>query len=162
MILVVAGCGRIGFDPSGTPPNDGTIDSDSDSSVGNENTVQRACVTNAAYSTKAGLTNRYREVMTVVPWTTARANCMADEAHLWIPDTVMEAGAWSGDWVGITDAANEGTWTTVEGTAAVFLPWTLGQPDGGGAENCVRNEGTTFEDRGCADLRTYVCECRTN
>jgi hypothetical protein len=162
VILVVAGCGRIGFDPFGTvTPNDGTIDSDSINS-GSENTVQPACLTNQAYSTTAGLTNRYREVTAQVAWAAARANCMADGADLWIPDTAMEAAAWDGDWVGITDEATEGTWLTVDGVAATFLPWNVGQPDGGTAENCARNEGTTFEDRECTDQRDYVCECKTN
>ena len=155
-VACIAGCGRIAFDPLGeTPP---IIDDANGDTIGGEG-GPAACLTSAEYATKAGFNNRYREGTMLVSWAEARTRCMADGADLWIPSTTNEATAWSGDWVGITDAATEGTWITVEGTPATFLPWETGQPDGGGAEDCARNTGNMFEDRECTDTRDYVCEC---
>lgn len=56
-------------------------------------------------------------------------------------------------------SATEGTWLTVRGTPATYLPWIVGEPDGGTAQNCGRTSSTGFEARECIDLRDYVCEC---
>lgn len=153
-MLVLTGCGRIGFDPFGSTPIDAPIDI-----IGNEPDLPRACLMNPAYSAMPGLTSRYREGTALVSWAAARTDCMADGADLWIPDTNLEAMTLTGDWLGITDAANEGSWITVKGTPATYLPWDVGQPDGGTGENCGRNADVVFEDRACTDLRDYVCEC---
>ena len=156
MILVVAGCGRIGFDPFGTPP---PIDGTSSEGIGNENTVEAACLTNPAYSARVGLPHRYREGTALISWAAAVAACTVDEAFLWVPNDALEAMSLDGDWVGLTDMASEGTWVTLTGAPAPYLPWDTGQPDGGTDENCARNQDTTYEDRDCMDQRDYVCEC---
>lgn len=130
----------------GSAPNDGGAEASA-----------RACLTNPAYTTMG--TSRYREGAPAVTWAAARADCVADGADLWVPNNATEQNAWTGDWIGITDMATEGTWLTVDGTPATFLPWDLLQPDGGTAENCGRSSGSGFEDRDCADGRDYVCEC---
>ena len=159
MILVLTGCGRIGFDPFGSASVDAAKDGVSiDVGNGGEN-APAACLMNQAYTTRPGLTNRYREGTALVTWSAARDACIVDGADLWVPNTALEAMTLTGDWVGITDAANEGVWLTVKGMPATFLPWDTNQPDGGTQENCGRNQGTTFEDRDCSDLRDYVCEC---
>ena len=152
-IACIAGCGRIGFD---APPNDAPKDG---TNSGGER-VARACRTSSAYTSKAGLMNRYREATQNVSWIEARSICMGEGADLWVPDTLNEATSLDGDWVGITDVATEGVYLTVEGVPATFLPWEPGQPDGGEAEDCVRNNGSTFEDRECTDTRDFVCECK--
>jgi len=155
-------CGRIAFDPLGDGTRDGApndMTNNGDGANGNEMTVPRACMSNPAYTTKAGLANRYREGIPLVTWAQARAACQADEADLWVVESTTEMNAWTGDWTGITDVANEGVWKKLDGTSATFLPWINGQPDGGNSENCVRTDQAGFEDRDCTDLRDYVCEC---
>jgi hypothetical protein len=158
VILVLTGCGRIGFDPFGSAPIDAARDSGPVDVVDADNTV-RACLTSPQYATRSGLTSRYREGTTLVTWDMAQEECVAEGAHLWIPNSALEAMTLTGDWVGITDVGTEGMWKTVSGVSASYLPWEPGQPDGGTAENCVRNADIVFEDRACTDLRDYVCEC---
>ena len=152
-LLMFCACGRIAFEPL---PE--TVDASRDGVVGGE-PEPRACLSNPAYKTSAGSPNRYREGVPTVTWQAAQADCVADGARLWIVDSAEELNAWTGDWTGVTDLATEGTWLTVEGTPAIYLPWQAGQPDGGGGEDCVRADSAGFEDRNCADLRDYVCEC---
>lgn len=157
-LLVVAGCGRVAFDPTAAAPADsGEPDTPRDGPE--TDGTPPACLTNTAYTTKAGLANRYREGVPLVAWGVARSSCQADGADLWIPQSVVELSAWSGDWVGLTDDAVEGVWLTVEGVPATFLPWEPLQPDGGSAENCARSTSGLLEDRDCSDLRDFVCEC---
>ena len=158
-LVAIAACGRLQFDPVGSGMPDANVRDDAtDSGID----AARACLTNDAYKPAAGLTNRYREGVPTVSWAAARADCMADGADLWVVDSALEANAWTGDWMGITDAATEGTWLTVDGTPATYLPWEAGQPDGGSTEDCGRTSGAGFEDRDCMDLRDYVCECKVN
>jgi hypothetical protein len=119
----------------------------------------RACQTNAAYVTGTGLANTYREGAQLQSWANARADCMADEADLWVVESTTEQNAFTGDWTGITDVANEDVWVKLDGTVATFLPFTGVEPDGGTVENCVRTDPSGFEDRDCDDLRDFVCEC---
>jgi hypothetical protein len=165
LLACVAGCGRIAFEsrsgddggadtqPGDGSPTDGTLV---------DTSSNRACLSNPAYVTSAGLTNRYREGTTPVTWEAARADCMTDEADLWVVDDLLEMGSFTGDWTGITDAANEGVWRKLDGTIATFLPFQEGEPDGGASENCIRTDSAGFEDRDCTDLRDYVCECPAN
>jgi hypothetical protein len=156
-LVLVCGCGRIGFDPPAqTTP---IIDAGGDGNSGGEMTTIAPCLTSQAYAMPQGLSRRYREGNALVTWAAARAACMADGADLWVPTTLTEAITLTGDWVGITDVASEGVWLTVDGDLATFLPWEAGQPDGGQAEDCARNASGSFEDRDCTDLRDYVCEC---
>ena len=162
---LLSGCGRISFetvrvadpDASGDgtgeidgPPGDGPVDT----------LAVRACLTEPAYVTSAGLANTYREGVETVTWLQARANCMAEDADLWVVESSLEQNAFTGDWTGITDDANENTWVMLDGSVATFLPFLAGQPDGGNAENCIRVDSLGFEDRACTDLRDYVCECQ--
>jgi hypothetical protein len=165
IVIALSSCGRIGFDP-GTP-----VDVDARSSDGNgandasdapSDGPPSACQTDARYRNIAGLTSRYRTVAVDLPWDAARSDCEADGAHLTILDDANEAASNAvGDWVGITDETQEGTWRTIKGGVATFLPWQSGQPDGNTTENCARLDDTTneLEDRACTDSRDYSCEC---
>jgi hypothetical protein len=61
-------------------------------------------------------------------------------------------------WVGATDTAKPGSWTTVKGGPA-YIHWAPGQPDGGD-QHClyVNASDTLFHDRACTDLTRSVCE----
>ena len=158
-LLLLSACGRIAFDPLlESKPIDAA---NGDVILGGE-PMPRACLMNVAYTTKAGSPNRYREGIPSVTWAAAQADCVADGARLWIIESALEQSSWTGDWTGVTDAATEGTWLTVDGTPATFLPWLAGQPDGGAAEDCVRADSAGFEDRDCNDMRDFVCECPVN
>jgi Lectin C-type domain len=155
--VVIAGCGRVAFDPVGATPGDSRMMDGTGDDAGQD--AKAACLANTAYTTKAGLANRYREGVPQVTWGVARSMCQADGADLWVPQSVVELSAWSGDWVGLTDDIVEDVWVTVEGVPATFLPWEPTQPDGGPAENCARSTGALLEDRECTDARDFVCEC---
>jgi hypothetical protein len=40
-------------------------------------------------------------------------------------------------WIGYNDIAEEGTWTTTDGSDADYFNWGLAQPDGGDTANCI-------------------------
>ncbi|XP_070998620.1 C-type lectin domain family 4 member M-like [Oncorhynchus clarkii lewisi] len=40
-------------------------------------------------------------------------------------------------WIGLTDSVSEGTWKWVDDTPLTTKYWNSGEPNGGGAENCV-------------------------
>ena len=165
LLILLIGCGRISFE-IGEPSSDGPIGDGpvGDGLVGDGPPrdgplVRRACHSDVRYVGATGLTNTYREGTNTVSWNEARLECMVDDADLWVVESATEQTAFLGDWTGITDDANENVWRKVDGTLATFLPFLSGQPDGGAAENCLRNDGGGFEDRECTDQRDYVCEC---
>jgi hypothetical protein len=105
-------------------------------------------------------------------WATQRDRCMSDGAYLAIPDNAAElmaittAAAAARTWIGIEDQQTEGTYVTVKGSAATYLPWNTatGEPDnpgGGGGEDCVSAlmaTPTIATDR-CNLTYPAVCEC---
>lgn len=112
----------------------------------------------------------YRTVVATADWETQRAACAADgaNAYLAIPDDANELVAVSSlftqtmtFWVGITDAQMEGTFLTVKGATATFLPWQGGQPNDTGNSDCVEASRTqhTYNDRTCDIQKRAICEC---
>lgn len=160
--LILAGCGRLGFDEPAVDAPTGLDVPDvmDDAAVGDAPAAR--CKTDARYRVVSGFTSTYLDSVQDASWDDARAACVADGAHLAIAETAGEASlAAIGDWLGISDVAVEGEWRTLDGALATYLPWAAGQPDGGATENCVRLDDATqtIEDRACADLRDYTCEC---
>lgn len=133
------------------------------------------------YAPINGSETQYRIVEVNVPWAAAAADCNDDDdlvsgitghTHLVVVGSAAEktllTNQPSGNtWVGLTDAAAEGTfvWVTNEDTNGFPMvgmqpPWDAGDPDGGAAENCVRFKNSfDFEDKPCGDSDSYVCEC---
>jgi hypothetical protein len=114
----------------------------------------------------------YKLLAVAENWGTQEAACQATSAssHLAIPDNIMELtdldtlAAVTSYWVGITDAATEGTWLTVTGQPQTYLPWQPPAPDnaaGGQGEDCVESLTAThtFNDRRCQDKLAAICEC---
>jgi hypothetical protein len=113
-------------------------------------------------------THRYRLVATAAGWTNQRAICGAEPANVYlaIPDDVTELQALvtlaaANLWVGISDAANEGMYVTIQGTPAPFLPWSVGEPDNAGNQDCIRALAASaqLETTTCGSLAIAICEC---
>jgi hypothetical protein len=115
-------------------------------------------------------THRYMRVPQDKNWNEQVAFCMQTSpatAYLAIPNDAEELTALftlAGNapfWIGISDTATEGTFVTVRGATATFLPFAV-PPDGGTTENCVAATGTNFSDEKCTgggSNRPAVCEC---
>ena len=81
----------------------------------------------------------YKRAATSASWQAHMTACATDgaNAYLAIPGTTAELAALLGHaagsvWVGITDTATEGTFQTVRGAIATFLPWAMNEPDNNG------------------------------
>lgn len=118
--------------------------------------------------------HRYRRAPENLTWDAQRTFCAqtAPNAYLAIPNDVGElaglatVAVTTPFWVGVHDQMTEGTFITVRGDPATFLPWAAGQPDnnaGGMGEDCVAATPTTISDERCTgggnDLRPAICEC---
>ncbi len=173
--VVLAAC-RLGFDRGEGPVGDGGIrdgevedaardarrdgDDDDDDAPGDAG----ACPQSYVVLPAAGTSSRYRAVDDSQTWQAAEAACEADGHHLAIPDAASERTALyqalltENIWVGVTDRVVEGTWMTVIGTPATYVPWAPGEPD---AEDCVYISSATslFVAQDCGSGRRYICEC---
>ena len=69
-------------------------------------------------------------------------------------------------WIGITDAASEGTWLDIRGQPVTFTRWSFGEPSNGGGpmnspgEDCGEQyDGALWNDNDCSAKLRFVCEC---
>ena len=116
----------------------------------------------------------YRFCDFVSNWADAQADCAAlglalvtmtdDAENIWVVDTAVAYG-WSAapsyrvSWLGLNDRAIEGTYVWDSGEAFVYDNWRAGEPNGGGAENCVHAlQGRSWNDYDCDELLYFVCE----
>jgi hypothetical protein len=115
----------------------------------------------------------YRASATALPWTEARADCLATGADLVKLESPAE-DAFVGElldvsiWVGARDPVqNAFTWT--DGTALSFDNWGNGQPNAGPEQpnvssgpDCVEKrqepDDERWYDQACQDSRFYICE----
>jgi hypothetical protein len=103
-------------------------------------------------------------------WTTAKQTCESDGTHLIVVETAAEATSIGAQlqyapaspyfWEGITDEGHEAMWKTVLGADATFLPWAVGQPNGGTSANCALfdPQGNLY-DFSCSGYQPFACEC---
>jgi hypothetical protein len=117
----------------------------------------------AGYLNVAGPNGYYRRVTTNTTWTNAQAACKADvpgATHLIVLSTAQEATYMTTQtgWIGLGDAATEGTYVTVTGELGDQRPWGVGEPDADG--DCVRMDGDArVYVTACNAGLGYVCEC---
>lgn len=109
---------------------------------------------------------RYYKQLPAAGWTNQRSACGMVPGHVFlaIPDdddelAALTAFAGGEIWIGVSDAASEGDYVTVQGDAATYLPWTSGEPDNAGNQDCVRTEGAGIETAACGAPTIAVCEC---
>ena len=111
----------------------------------------------------------YRGVQPGRTWVQARDDCRVQSAELVIVDNAAEADAVAAlvqdpvsayFWHGVFLAG--GTWMTVRGAPATYLPWAPGEPSGG-ASACTLFDDTVpphlLHDFQCPSTQVYVCEC---
>ena len=117
--------------------------------------------------------HRYRLLGATATWVVQSAACTqtTTSAYLAVPDDAAELqelatiAAATPFWVGIHDMATDGTFVTVRGAPATFLPWATGEPDNGTnpPEDCVAAASATqlMDDRCDNGQAKYVavCEC---
>ena len=114
--------------------------------------------------------SKYRRNQVQTAWLTAKADCESDGGHLAIPETTAEAMAIHAFidpldtspyfWAGISDANQDGQWTTVTGVPFTALAWGENDPDQRPGEiyAIVYSDGKYFDwfDYGTQE---YACEC---
>lgn len=123
----------------------------------------------AGYASLAGAgPHLYKRAATSASWQTHMTACATDgaNAYLAIPDNGGELAALitranADVWVGITDTATEGTFQTVRGQIATFLPWAPGEPDNNGNQDCVGAQKSSgkLESLACTTAHVAICEC---
>ena len=129
----------------------------------------------AAYVTLSGAgTHRYKALSPAGTWAMQRDACAMDgaNAYLAIPDNQAELQALSAAiaatriWVGINDMMTEGSYVTVKGAAATYLPWDTAnnEPDNGGGmggQDCVTAlmASPNIATDACDTMFLAVCEC---
>lgn len=121
------------------------------------------------FSSTGGLQHVYKLIAMTNDWMMQSAACTASGsgAYLAIPDDPTELAALDAlagaplYWVGIDDLANEGTFVTVKGAPATYLPWATGQPDNAANSDCVAaiSASAQIQDDKCNTHYPAICEC---
>jgi len=130
----------------------------------------------SGYVTVSGQTHKYKVLTAPGTWPGQSSSCTATAptAYLAIPDDATELaaldtliGATASYWVGVTDAATEGTWLNVKGAPQTFLPWQAGAPTTSPANNTFDDVRVVtgnppanqfLDDKGNVQLPA-ICEC---
>jgi hypothetical protein len=98
-------------------------------------------------------------------WAQARDACQALGAHLLvIGDTAenveIDLQLNTAHWIGYTDAVQEGTFRWVNNAPSMYSNWPGGTVPTNNSSDCVvAQDGGTWGDVDCDELRPYVCEC---
>ncbi len=163
VLCLLAGCGRIGFDPQGGAARDsGASDSGSVDVALSLDAIQ--CP--PTYGTFA--TGCYR-VMTVgnAGWGDSETSCATDGvgSHLAVPSDAADLavlqtdvlGSVTNAWIGVSDRITPGVHLTVTGLPA-FESWDPGQPTGGTQRCADLGSMNLMKDSPCNNLNDYICE----
>lgn len=123
----------------------------------------------SSYATITGGGSHVYRALGTGQWTAQRDACAADgaNAYLAIPDDAAEAtgiaalGGGALTWIGVNDRTTENTFETVRGGAAMYLPWSAGEPNNAGDQDCVAviTSSGMFETDKCTNSNPAVCEC---
>jgi hypothetical protein len=170
VLLLVAGCGRLGFDALAGADAGAGVDA---GAVVDAPRTTTSSVCAAPYQALGG--GCYRVATTPASWPVAEAACQADGAHLATIDDLAEqftlqalssAAGVSEIWIGYTDRVTEGTfrWVSPGGLdpSTDLCYFGPGGSNNTAANDCVVQEsisvcGDWFV-RDCALARLYVCE----
>lgn len=159
VLVILTGCGRLGFEPGG-PDLDASPVVDTNPVVD----ASLALVCGPAYQVVSGRSSRYRVSTTDASWPAAERACEQDGGHLVVIDDADEE-AWAltqvAGWIGLSDHVTEGVFVHVNGSAAGYRNWFTDEPnDSLGREDCgqLLVDGT-WNDKDCAALNPYLCEC---
>lgn len=129
------------------------------------------CPTGYVTLTGGNAGHMYKVLTAAADWGAQEAACQLTtvKSHLAVPDDLAEltaldaaVGGTLRHWVGVTDVVTEGTFVTVLGATATYLPWDPPAPDDAGpGEHCVEAIPATheFNDERCNQTRPAVCEC---
>jgi hypothetical protein len=135
---------------------DGAIDGSGDGSV-------PGCPNGYGAMSGGNAGHAYRK-LAAADWQTQVNACAADGAkvYLAIPDDPGELNGIRGEggdaWVGISDNATAGSYVTVLGAAATYLPWGNGEPNT--ALHCVEEvKMTHLATLSCSNSLFAMCEC---
>lgn len=112
--------------------------------------------------------HRYLACTTPRTWDDAAANCASLGSALMIPNspaeqkvavTLRTMARDQESWLGITDAATEGTWLGVDGAPITWAPWAAGQPNDSGGQDCglIAADGS-WNDQPCSRRTAALCE----
>ena len=179
-VVVLASCGRFGFDGRDSPDAD-AAPTPIDAALADA--AAAGCRGSPDYVAIGSQASTYHEAGELgdMSFDLARQACINEGAHLIVTDTRSEAtevfaGADFYYWVGITDVAVEGTFVSVlgqdmtevvavSGGAVAHDAWWFApnQPDGSG--DCVSyvrgglDPTNRLDDADCAGDRYVICEC---
>jgi hypothetical protein len=155
-IVVLAGCGRIGFAPqANATPQDDAPRADA-----------FATVCGPGYAAFPGVTSLYR-IGPATAWLKAEADCESDGGHLIVIDDSAE-NAWAATnaptgvaWIGSSDHVTEGTFRWVTGAPMMFTSWDPAEPNNSiNSEDCAQTfSNHLWNDARCQDVLSYICEC---
>uniref|UniRef100_A0A3P9JZL0 C-type lectin domain-containing protein n=1 Tax=Oryzias latipes TaxID=8090 RepID=A0A3P9JZL0_ORYLA len=119
----------------------------------------------------------YKYVATPMTWGNAELHCVSQNANLVSVHSVEEEAfvkmliqnfdpAEAPNWIGLSDAQEEGGWMWSDGSKVDFQAWLTGEPNNShGNEHCgTTNWGTTKEwnDHRCTYTHPFVCKSRQN
>jgi hypothetical protein len=163
-LVVLAGCGRLSFDPLGL----------SDGSVGDTTTVDGDFTTcSAPFSLFEG--ECIHPVATPTDWLSAERACEAERSHLFVAKDVpthfvvhdaLTAASIVEAWIGFSDRVTEGTfaWVGAGGVnpATDMCFFGSGGPVNGNNQDCVSqtaaNACPDWTVRDCLLAQPYICE----
>jgi hypothetical protein len=143
-------------------------DAETDAPHGSDASIDASTSCPGSYASLSGGESGhvYRLITASTDWQTQVDTCAGDSptAYLAIPGnngelSAIRSLAGANAWIGIDDITNPGTYVTVLGAAATYLPWGPGQPDT--SQHCAyaKNMSNRIATAACASPQIGVCEC---